>query len=135
MQARAILETALYAENLAETAAFYQRVLGLSPYSTVADRFVFFRLEGHMLLLFNPNATQVPEAGETLPVPTHGAKGQGHVCFTLEPGQAQAWRDHLTAEGIEIESDFSWPGTGARSIYFRDPAGNSVELGERKIWF
>jgi hypothetical protein len=26
-----------------------------------------------------------------------------------------------------------WPG-GGRSIYFRDPAGNSVELGTPAIW-
>ena len=68
-------------------------------------------------------------------MPTHGATGQGHVCFTLEPGESQAWLDHLAAQHVEIESDFQWPDSGARSIYFRDPAGNSVELGERKIWF
>ena len=135
MKAFHILETALYAENLEETATFYERVLGLSRYAEVKGRFVFFKLEGHMLLLFNPKATEVQEEGEVIPIPTHGAIGQGHVCFTLEPNEASSWRDHLNAMGVEIESDFSWPETRARSIYFRDPSGNSVELGERKIWF
>ena len=130
-----ILETALYALNLEETAQFYESVLGLQRHSEVAGRFVFFNLETHMFLLFNPEASQVPEAGEDLPIPPHGATGPGHICFELKPGKAQAWRERLDAHGIEIEADFIWPDTQARSIYFRDPAGNSVELGEAKIWF
>jgi catechol 2,3-dioxygenase-like lactoylglutathione lyase family enzyme len=35
--------------------------------------------------------------------------------------------------GIVIEADFEWP-QGGRSIYFRDPAGNSIEIANPKIW-
>ena len=35
--------------------------------------------------------------------------------------------------GVEIEVDYLWPG-GGRSIYFRDPAGNSLEFAEPSIW-
>ena len=135
MIATSVLETSLYAVNLEEIATFYERVLGLQRHSEDKGRYVFFRMEEHMFLLFNPEATQSQDGSEDLPIPTHGSFGQGHVCFTLEPGTSQAWRDHLTAQGVDIEVDFEWPGTSARSIYFRDPAGNSVELGERKIWF
>jgi hypothetical protein len=34
---------------------------------------------------------------------------------------------------VAIEADFEWP-KGGRSIYFRDPAGNSVEFAEPRIW-
>ena len=34
---------------------------------------------------------------------------------------------------VEIEAEFEWP-QGGRSIYFRDPAGNSVEFAEPRIW-
>lgn len=130
-----VLETALYAENLGETAAFYETVLGLTRHSEVMDRLVFFNLGTHMLLLFNPHQSQVPEEGEALPIPPHGAFGPGHVCFELKVGEADFWRNRLAAYGVDIEADFTWPGTEARSLYFRDPAGNSVELGEAKIWF
>ena len=43
------------------------------------------------------------------------------------------WRERLSAEGIAIEKEVDWPG-GGRSIYFRDPAGNSVELASARIW-
>jgi hypothetical protein len=32
-----------------------------------------------------------------------------------------------------IEKEFGWP-RGGRSIYFRDPAGNSVELVTPGLW-
>jgi catechol 2,3-dioxygenase-like lactoylglutathione lyase family enzyme len=41
--------------------------------------------------------------------------------------------DKLRAAGVAIESDFHWP-NGGRSIYFRDPAGNSLECAEAIIW-
>ena len=39
----------------------------------------------------------------------------------------------LEEAGVAIEADFRWP-NGARSIYFRDPAGNSLEIAEPKLW-
>jgi catechol 2,3-dioxygenase-like lactoylglutathione lyase family enzyme len=30
--------------------------------------------------------------------------------------------------------EFDWP-NGAHSMYFRDPAGNSLEIAERALWF
>ena len=43
------------------------------------------------------------------------------------------WRQHLEAAGIAIEQTVDWP-RGGRSFYFRDPAGNSLELATPKIW-
>jgi catechol 2,3-dioxygenase-like lactoylglutathione lyase family enzyme len=44
-----------------------------------------------------------------------------------------AMAERLTAAGVAIESEVRWP-KGGRSIYFRDPAGNSLECAEAKIW-
>ncbi|MCL5777249.1 VOC family protein [Limibaculum sp. FT325] len=128
-----ILETAIYAANLAETAAFYETVLGLERFSEVPGRHVFFRVEGAVLLIFRPEATRQPPAPGALPVPPHGPEGPGHVCFAASLAEIGRWRDRLEAAGVGIESDFQWP-QGGRSIYFRDPAGNSVELAEPRIW-
>ena len=43
------------------------------------------------------------------------------------------WRSRLEAGGVAIESDMEWP-QGGRSIYFRDPSGNSLEFTEARIW-
>ena len=128
---RAVLETALYVDDLDAAAAFYKDVIGLTEHVRVPGRHVFMRCETSMILLFNPEATQ--ESGGKLPVPPHGATGEGHVCFRAEPDEMDLWQAHLTAKGIEIEADFEWP-NGARSIYVRDPARNSVEFAEAKLW-
>ncbi len=129
-----ILETALYAENLDETADFYQHVLGLERFAEVPGRHVFFRVEGQVLLLFRPSATREPPRPDArLPVPPHGQVGDGHVCFAATAAEMDGWIHHLSNHGVEIESAFEWP-QGGRSIYFRDPAGNSLEFAEPRIW-
>jgi catechol 2,3-dioxygenase-like lactoylglutathione lyase family enzyme len=86
-----------------------------------------------MLLIFNPDATVLPPRDAKLPVPPHGSRGEGHVCFAATAVEIEEWRALLDQKGIAIEADFFWPG-GGRSIYFRDPAGNSLEFAEPRIW-
>ena len=129
----AILETVLYAHDLAATEDFYRRVLGLEPFAVVPGRHVFYRCGDQMLLIFNPSATRKPPAPGALPVPPHGMDGQGHVCFRVSAEDLAEWQSKLAALGIGIEAAFEWP-KGGRSIYFRDPAGNCLEFAEARIW-
>lgn len=132
MKTRAILETVLYAEDLSAAEQFYGQILGLETYAQVPGRHIFYKLESQMLLIFDPNATSKPADGP-LPVPPHGARGHGHVCFAATGREIDAWKQKLSDANIAIEADFEWPG-GGRSIYVRDPAGNSVEFAEPRIW-
>ncbi|HEX5724861.1 MAG TPA: VOC family protein [Longimicrobiaceae bacterium] len=131
MHAREVLETCLYATDLDAAERFYREVLGLEPFARVEGRHVFFRCGGRVFLVFNPERTLEPAAGAG--IPTHGARGPGHVCFAARDDEIPAWRAHLERHGVEVESDFTWPG-GGRSLYFRDPAGNSLEVGTPAIW-
>ena len=97
-------------------------------------RHVFFRSGASILLIFNPDATAAgPQPDSRLPVPGHGATGPGHYCCSVAREEMDRWRTHLEAQGVAIEADFLWP-NGARSIYVRDPAGNSVEFAEPALW-
>lgn len=128
-----ILETSVYADDLEAAERFYAGVMGLEVVFRKEGRHVFFRVPGAMLMVFRAAATRVSGDPERPGHLTHGAEGPGHVCFAAEAGALQAWRDHFVAQGIEIEDDFAWP-NGARSIYLRDPAGNSVEIAEPRLW-
>ena len=128
-----ILETVLYASDLAAAEVFYRDVLGLVPFAKADGRHVFYRCGNQVLLIFNPDATKLPPAKSALPVPPHGTTGEGHVCFRAQAAEIDQWRAALEARGITIEADFEWPG-GGRSIYFRDPAGNCLEFAEPRIW-
>lgn len=132
------LETALYARDLEAAQTFWEGVMGLVAFQRVPGRHIFFHTaEGpppQVLLIFNPDATEKPAAADArLPVPPHGARGPGHVCLAVAPDRLDDWRAHLLANDVTIEADFCWP-NGARSIYFRDPAGNSIELADPAIW-
>ena len=128
-----ILETALYVDDLDRAEAFYGGILGLERITRAGNRHVFYRLGQSILLLFNPAETEVPAPPGALPVPAHGARGPGHACFRVAAENLDRMEADLAAAGIAIEADFRWPG-GPRSLYFRDPAGNSLECAEPALW-
>lgn len=124
-----ILETCLYVDDVEAASRFYQDVLGLEPISSVPGRHVFFRCGSGVFLLFDPRRT----AGGDGDVPAHGATGAGHVAFAVAEEDLPLWRERLRACGVAIEREVEWP-RGGRSLYFRDPAGNSLELAPPRIW-
>ena len=129
-----VLETCLYAEQLQAAEQFYAGVLGLPVVAREAGRHVFFRCGPAMLLVFDPART-ASAPGEVVgtPVPAHGARGAGHVCFRIAAEELGAWRERFTQAGVAIEAEITWP-RGGSSLYVRDPAGNSVELAPASIW-
>ena len=130
---RGVLEACLYAPDLEAAARFYTEVLGLEPFASDPDRHVFFRTGSeNVFLLFNPSRTR-EAAGDGILVPPHGATGAGHVAFAVSEADLSAWRARLAEAGVAIEAEVVWP-RGGRSIYVRDPAGNSVELASPKLW-
>jgi catechol 2,3-dioxygenase-like lactoylglutathione lyase family enzyme len=130
----AILESALYVSDLTAAEAFYRDKLGMELIGKVEGRHVFFRCGNGVLLLFNADATSKPPAPDArLPMPPHGTRGPGHLCFSASAEEIDGWKAYLTNKGVAIEADFEWP-QGGRSIYFRDPSGNSIEFAEPRIW-
>jgi catechol 2,3-dioxygenase-like lactoylglutathione lyase family enzyme len=125
----AVVETAVYAADLAAAERFYAGVLGLPVVGHEPGRHVFFRVgAGGVLLVFDPAATL---RGGVLP--PHGATGPGHFALGVRADTLGDWRRHLAASGIEVEKEYTWP-RGGHSVYFRDPAGNSVELVTPGVW-
>ena len=124
-----VLETCVYADDLAAMESFYVDVLGLRRMSAEYPRHVFFHVsDASVLLIFNPKETSGPQD-----VPSHGTTGPGHVAFAIQPDEIDAWRQHLTDHDVEIEREITW-GNGSQSIYFHDPAGNSAELVTQHLW-
>ncbi|HVC34563.1 MAG TPA: VOC family protein [Chloroflexota bacterium] len=129
MRVTQILETCLYVDDLEAAEAFYATVLGLELYAKLPGRHVFFRCGDGMFLLFDPRATSQPVDN----FPTHGAHGAGHGAFAVAPEDLPAWREQLGRHGVPIEAEIAWP-SGGQSLYFRDPAGNSLELATPTTW-
>jgi catechol 2,3-dioxygenase-like lactoylglutathione lyase family enzyme len=125
-----IYETVLYAPDVEAASRFYAEELGLTPLPGLGGVGSAFRLaDGGMLLLFDPDQSAAPGRA----VPSHGADGPGHVAFAVASGTLDAWTQRFAQRGVEVERVIAWP-AGGRSIYVRDPAGNSVELIEGEAW-
>lgn len=123
-----IFETVLYASDLRACERFYQDVLGLKLVER-GDFFIALRCRESVLLLFDPAKSEA--AGRS--VPAHGARGPGHIAFATRDEELGAWRARLEEAGVPIEDEVEWS-AGGRSIYFRDPAGNSVEFAPPTLW-
>jgi catechol 2,3-dioxygenase-like lactoylglutathione lyase family enzyme len=124
-----VVETAVYVDDLNRAEAFYRDVLGLTVIGKERGRHVFFRCgDRGILLLFLPAATL---HGDHLPA--HGCTGPGHFALGVPAGSLPAWRQRLREHGVVIEKEVLWP-RGGTSLYFRDPAGNSVELLTPGVW-
>ena len=129
MKIKAIIETAIYVADLDETETFYRTILGLPVIAKEAGRHVFFQVgEASVLLAFIAETTL---KGDHLP--SHGARGPGHFALGIDADDLDVWRQKLQESGVGIEQEVEWP-RGGRSIYIRDPAGNSVELVTPGVW-
>jgi catechol 2,3-dioxygenase-like lactoylglutathione lyase family enzyme len=124
-----VVETSLYVDDLDRVEAFYAGVLGLERLGREAGRHVFFKVgRDNVLLLFHAPATLQGDH-----VPAHGAAGPGHCALGIPAGAVEEWRERLRAHGVGVEHEERWP-LGGHSLYFRDPAGNSVELITPGVW-
>lgn len=129
MRVQQVLETCLYVDDLARAEQFYCQVLGLTLEGQQDGRHVFFYCGQRMLLLFNPLVSR-ETAGQ---FPPHGALGAGHVAFGVTEASLPEWRKWLAEKNVAIEKVIDWP-NGGHSLYFRDPAGNLLELATPRIW-
>ena len=135
MKPGSILETVLYNADLESARWFYESVLGFPLVRPMGDLGFACRVdENHVLLIFDPRESDKP--GRSLPV--HGARGPGHLALRITEEEHGPWLEHLSAKGVAVEAKIQWstddgfaPG---RSIYIRDPYGNSVELITADIW-
>ena len=124
-----VLETVIYCSDLDAAERFYGGILGLRLGSRSGNRGLFYVVDNAVLLIFN--AAETVKGGT---VPAHGARGSGHFALEIEPDQYDTWLAHLRSSGVAIEQEHFWPEWNARSIYFRDPAGNVAELITRGAW-
>jgi len=53
--------------------------------------------------------------------------GESHVALAVPVDEIEDWRERLVSHGVPIEHEQMWS-YGSRSLYFRDPDNNSLEL-------
>lgn len=122
MKIQRIDHIVLTVADIAATCDFYTRVLGME--------IVTFG-QGRKALTFGDQKINLHEAGKEFePKAARPVPGAIDLCLILD-GSLEAAAAHLRAEGVTIEEG-PVARTGAlgpiRSLYFRDPDGNLIEV-------
>jgi catechol 2,3-dioxygenase-like lactoylglutathione lyase family enzyme len=123
-----ILETVLYAVDMEAAEKFYSEVLELSLLTKEPGRSLVYTVGGDMLLIF-----YAPESLKKTNLPAHGTSGPGHIAFEIDENEYGAWKEHLTGRKVVIDKEVTWK-SSARSLYFRDPSGNVLEIATPGVW-
>jgi catechol-2,3-dioxygenase len=107
--------------------------------SEETDRYVFLKAGQSMLLIFNPNKTlanNINNASSSAQLPIHGAFAPPsiiHFALEIEKQNYDSAKYMLNQNNIKIEKEVIWE-KGTNSMYFRDPAGNLVEIITQGSW-
>jgi catechol 2,3-dioxygenase-like lactoylglutathione lyase family enzyme len=125
MQIDGLDHLVLTVADVGRTRDFYERVLGMEP--------VVFG-EGRHALAFGSQKINLHEAGRVFePKAAVSTPGSADLCFLANASVAEVV-EHLRANGVEIlEGPVGRTGaTGPiKSVYFRDPDGNLIEVASR----
>jgi catechol 2,3-dioxygenase-like lactoylglutathione lyase family enzyme len=129
-----LLESAIYVDDIRRSADFYIDLFGFPVLVRDDRRICALDVTGEQVfLLFRKGETRNPVITEGGIIPPHDGEGEMHFAFGIDASTYEEWKSRLNGRNIAIESEVRWP-HGGRSIYFRDPDNNCVELATRGTW-
>lgn len=128
-----VLETALYVDDMARSVAFFRDVLGLSAMLEGERLTAFDAGHGAVLLIFARGQSVADVVTPRGTIPGHDGHGPLHMALAISAGDYEPWRARLTAHGVTITQEVTWP-AGGRSLYFNDPDGHVLELATPGLW-
>ncbi len=128
-----MLETSLYAKDMAVTARFYQDVLGLRSIVVSPRVMAFDAGRSTVLLIFQNGTSEQDIVTYRGTIPGHDGTGRLHIALAIPAGSLDDWRAQLAKHGVTVTGEVTWP-LGGMSLYFNDPDGHVVELATPGVW-
>jgi catechol 2,3-dioxygenase-like lactoylglutathione lyase family enzyme len=118
---RAIDYTVIFVRDMAAMRRFYQDVLGLSLQRELSPNWLEYQFGGNTLALAKPSLT-----ASDPPTPTGSASLQ--LAFKVSAADVDACADELLRQGVTLVSPPTDRAFGHRTLFFRDPDGNLLEM-------
>ena len=118
---RAIDYTVVFARDMAAMRRFYGAVLGFPLAREMSPGWIEYRVGGNTLALARPSRTAADP-----PVPSGAASLQ--LAFKVPVAEVDRCAEELVRQGITLLAPPTDQAFGHRTLFFRDPDGNLLEV-------
>jgi catechol 2,3-dioxygenase-like lactoylglutathione lyase family enzyme len=118
---RAIDYTVIFVRDMAAMRRFYEDVIGLALLRELTPNWLEYQLGGNTLALARPSLT-----ASDAPTPTGSAALQ--LAFKVSAADVDACADELVRQGVTLILPPTDQPFGHRTLFFRDPDGNLLEM-------
>jgi catechol 2,3-dioxygenase-like lactoylglutathione lyase family enzyme len=118
---RAIDYTVIFVRNMAAMRSFYQDVLGFPLLRELSPGWIEYRVGDNTLALARPSLTAADA-----PIPNGSASLQ--LAFKVSAPEVDQCADELVRRGVNLLSPPTDRAFGHRTLFFRDPDGNLLEV-------
>jgi catechol 2,3-dioxygenase-like lactoylglutathione lyase family enzyme len=118
---RAVDYTVIFARDMAAMRRFYEGVLGFALIRELSPDWIEYRVGDNTLALARPR-----RFADDAPIPPGTAALQ--LAFRVSPPEVDQCADELMRKGVELLSPPTDQDFGHRTLFFRDPDGNLLEV-------
>jgi catechol 2,3-dioxygenase-like lactoylglutathione lyase family enzyme len=118
---RAIDYTVIFARDMPAMRRFYEDILGFPVLRELSPGWVEYRLGDNTLALARPSRTPAD-------VPTPSGSASLQLAFRVSVPEVDRCADELVRRGVTLLSPPTDQVFGHRTVFFRDPDGNLLEV-------
>jgi catechol 2,3-dioxygenase-like lactoylglutathione lyase family enzyme len=118
---RAVDYTVIFARDMAAMRRFYEDILGFAVARELSPGWIEYQLGANTLALARPSRT-----ADDAPTPQGSASLQ--LAFKVSAPEVDQCADELATHGIALVSPPTDQAFGHRTLFFRDPDGNLLEV-------
>ena len=118
---RAIDYTVIFVRDMAAMRRFYEDVLGFPLLRELSPGWIEYRVGGNTLALATPGRTAAD-------APTPNGSASLQLAFRVSVAEVDQCADELARQGVDLLSPPTDQVFGHRTLFFRDPDGNLLEV-------
>ena len=118
---RSIDYTVIFVRDMEAMRRFYEDVLRFPLTRELSPGWIEYQIGGNTLALAKPSRTSAD-------APTPAGSASLQLAFKVAPAEVDACADELARHGVALLSPPTDQSFGHRTLFFRDPDGNLLEV-------